>query len=45
VLCDRMNYICDLFRSRHFDPGLFSEPYTEAQRDEIAAGRVPPGRL
>ncbi len=42
---DRMNYICDLFRSRHFDPGLFAPPYDEQQRAEIEAGRVPPGPL
>jgi hypothetical protein len=42
---DRMNYICDLFRSRHFDPGLFTPPYTDEQRAEILLGRVPPGPL
>jgi hypothetical protein len=44
-LSDRMNFICDLFRSRQLDPELFEAPYTEAQRAAIAAGRVPPGRL
>jgi hypothetical protein len=42
---DRMNYICDLFRSRHFDTGLFAQPYAEQQRAEIEAGRVPAGPL
>lgn len=42
---DRMNFICDLFRSYHFDPGLFSAPYTEAQCAAIEAGRIPRGSL
>jgi hypothetical protein len=44
-LSDRMNFICDLFRSRQLDPELFEPPYTDAQRAAIAAGRVPAGRL
>jgi hypothetical protein len=44
-LSDRMNFICDLFRSRQLDPELFEPPYTEAQRAAIAAGRVPDGPL
>ena len=44
-LSDRMNFICDLFRSRQLDPELFEPPYTEAQCAEIAAGRVPGGPL
>lgn len=44
-LGDRMNYICDLFRSRHFDPGLFTPPYTHEQCAEIMLGRVPAGPL
>lgn len=44
-LGDRMNYIVDLFRSRHLHPGLFVAPYTEAQRRQIMAGRVPAGPL
>ena len=40
-----MNFIVDLFRSRHFDPQLFSEPFTEAQRRDVIAGVVPPGPL
>lgn len=42
---DRMNYIVDLFRSRHLDPGLFSEPFTPAQTREVLAGNVPRGHL
>ncbi len=42
---ERMNYIVDLFRSRHFDAGLFAAPYDERQRAAIHAGRVPPGPL
>jgi hypothetical protein len=44
-LRDRMNYICDLFRSRQFDPGLFAAPYKDAQVAAIRAGRVPDGPL
>ena len=44
-LSDRMNYIVDLFRSRHLDPGLFAAPYSEAQRRQIMAGRIPAGPL
>jgi hypothetical protein len=44
-LSDRMNFICDLFRSRQLDPELFEPPYTEAQCAAIAAGRIPDGRL
>ena len=42
---DRMNYIVDLFRSRHFDAGLFTAPYDERQRAAIEAGRMPAGPL
>ncbi len=38
---DRMNYIVDLFRSRHFDASLFDAPYDERQRAAIEAGRMP----
>jgi hypothetical protein len=38
---DRMNYIVDLFRSRHFDEGLFTDPYSAEQTEAILAGRVP----
>ncbi len=42
---DRMNFICDLFRAHHFDPGLFTAPYTDAQCADIESGRVPGGEL
>ncbi|HZS91419.1 MAG TPA: hypothetical protein VFE42_28495 [Chloroflexota bacterium] len=42
---DRMNFICDLFRSYHVDPGLFGAPYTPAQCAQIEAGRIPGGAL
>ena len=42
---DRMNFICDLFRAYHFDPGLFTAPYTNAQCVDIVAGRIPTGVL
>lgn len=38
---DRMNFIVDLFRSRHFDEGLFSDPFTERQNRDVLAGVVP----
>ncbi len=44
-LADRMNYIVDLFRSRQDDPNLFAAPFTDAQRSDILAGRVPDGPL
>lgn len=42
---DRMNFIVDLFRSRHLDEGLFSAPFTDAQRRDVLAGVVPPEPL
>jgi len=42
---DRMNFICDLFRTYHFAPGLFIAPYTDAQCVDIEAGRLPRGVL
>lgn len=42
---ERMNYIADLFRSRHDDPNLFNPPFSAQQTREIAAGRVPEGPL
>lgn len=34
---DRMNYIVDLFRSRHHDPNVFTPPYPDEVRDRILA--------
>lgn len=42
---DRMNYVCDLFRSRHFDPNLFSSPFTDEQVRDLLDDRVPSGPL
>jgi hypothetical protein len=42
---DRMNYICDLFRSRQFDPALFTQPYTNKQCASLWNGHVPVGPL
>jgi hypothetical protein len=44
-LRDRMSFICDLFRTSHCDPGLFTAPYTPAQTAAIAAGHRPAGPL
>jgi hypothetical protein len=40
-----MNFICDLFRSYHFDKGRFGAPYTGAQCTEVEAGRIPRRQL
>ena len=42
---DRMNFICDLFRAYHFDPGLFVAPYDGRQCEDIESGHVPGGAL
>ena len=39
-----MNYIVDLFRSRHFDAGLFAAPYDERQRAAIRPAGCPQDR-
>jgi hypothetical protein len=44
-LSDRMNFIVDLFRSRQADPGLFTPPYSDGQREAILTGRPPDGPL
>lgn len=36
-LADRMNYIVDLFRSRHLEPGVFEPPYPPPETDELRA--------
>jgi hypothetical protein len=45
VLDDRMNFIVNLFRSRQQDAELLGQPFSEAQRAEIEARRVPPPHL
>ncbi len=44
-LRDRMNFIIDLFRSRQRSLELFGQPFDYDQREEIAADRIPLGRL
>jgi CRP-like cAMP-binding protein len=45
LLEDRMRFIVNLFRSRQRSPELFAQPFLYEQLLEIAAGRVPAGRL
>ena len=44
-LQDRMNYIVDLFRTRHLNPALFTAPFTPDQCAAITAGHTPPPPL
>lgn len=44
-LKDRMNFIVDLFRSRHLSPAVFARPFTEKQEAELLAGVRPGGPL
>lgn len=44
-LDDRMRFIFEYFRSRQRDLGSLRPPFTDAQRAELAAGRVPAGPL
>jgi hypothetical protein len=44
-LSDRMNFIVDLFRSRHLSTNIFEPPFTEKQQMELVAGRIPRGKL
>ena len=44
-LRERMNFIVDLFRSRHLSPMLFAAPYTREQRAALLEGRIPTGPL
>ncbi len=45
ALGDRMRFIGELFRVSQRDPSWFEQPFTDAQRLEIEAGRVPRGKL
>jgi hypothetical protein len=45
VLEDRMNFIVNLFRSRQQDLELLEPPFTDAQRAELEAGRMPAASL
>ena len=42
---DRMRYIGVLFRSRQQDRTLWTAPFTDAQIDQLRAGRLPDGPL
>ncbi len=42
---DRMNYLCDLFRSLQQSPMMWSAPFDAAQAAAIVQGVVPAGRL
>jgi hypothetical protein len=44
-LADRMRYISTLFRTRQKSLQLFEPPYLDEQQADIAARRVPAGRL
>ncbi len=37
----RMNFVVDLFRTRHTDPDLFLPPYPNEAAGAIDAGRIP----
>lgn len=45
LIDNRMAFIADLFRSRQQDMSLFGPPFTKAQLDVLAQGKVPPGPL
>lgn len=42
---DRMNFIVDLFRSRHLAHEVFAAPYSDDQLAALREGRVPAGQL
>jgi hypothetical protein len=42
---ERMHFILTLFRARQQDSRLFEQPFSEAQRRDIAAGHMPRGAL
>lgn len=44
-LSDRMRFIGELFRVSQRDVSWFEQPFTDTQRFEIEAGRIPPGKL
>ena len=45
VLDDRMNFIVNLFRSRQQDGELLGQPFTDAQRADLEARRMPAATL
>ena len=42
---ERMHFILTLFRARQQDMRLFEQPFSDKQRSDIAAGRMPAGSL
>jgi hypothetical protein len=42
---ERMHFILTLFRVRQQDRRLFEQPFSDAQRSDMAAGRLPAGAL
>jgi hypothetical protein len=42
---ERMHFILTLFRARQQDRRLFEQPFSDRQRSDIAAGRIPAGSL
>jgi hypothetical protein len=44
-IAERMQFILTLFRARQQDLRLFEQPFADAQRNDIANGRVPEGPL
>ena len=44
-LDDRMNFICDFFRSAQQDPRLLRAPFTSEQVEALRRGEIPPGKL
>jgi hypothetical protein len=44
-LRDRMNFICDFFRSRQQDDSLYCKPFDDFQLESLYAGHMPEGDL
>jgi hypothetical protein len=44
-ISERMQFILTLFRARQQDPRLLEQPFLDAQRSDIANGRLPQGPL
>src|SRR5882724_396764 len=44
-ISERMQFILTLFRARQQDPRLLEQPFSDAQRSDIANGRLPQGPL
>jgi hypothetical protein len=44
-ISERMQFILTLFRARQQDLRLLEQPFSDAQRSDIANGRLPQGRL